>query len=250
MSTLLETMRWYGPKDPVSLSDILQSGAKAVVTALHEIPNGEIWPLETILERKAIIENAGLHWAVVESVPVHEDIKTDSGNCELYIRNYQKTLKNLSEAGIHVVCYNFMPVIDWTRTELDFELVDGAKALRFDHAALAAFDLFILKRPRAKEDYSSTLKLEAEKLYNEMDQAGRDKLQATILAGLPGSEESYSLDDFRNSVDDLPLNRTGFRLIHSNSQPSPYRLSRYNFGNDYLRVSRVDNPIAPDSIGA
>ncbi len=201
MSTLLETMRWYGPKDPVSLSDILQSGAKAVVTALHEIPNGEIWPLETILERKAIIENAGLHWAVVESVPVHEDIKTDSGNCELYIRNYQKTLENLSEAGIHVVCYNFMPVIDWTRTELDFELVDGAKALRFDHAALAAFDLFILKRPRAKEDYSSTLKLEAEKLYNEMDQAGRDKLQATILAGLPGSEESYSLDDFRNSLE-------------------------------------------------
>ena len=139
MRSLLETMRWYGPNDPVSLSDILQSGAKAVVTALHQIPNGDIWPLEAIQERKEMIEKAGLHWAVVESVPVHEDIKTRSGNYKQRIRNYERTLGNLSEAGIFVVCYNFMPVLDWTRTELSFKLADGGKALRFDLTALAIF---------------------------------------------------------------------------------------------------------------
>ncbi len=201
MKSLLETMRWYGPNDPVSLSDILQSGAKAVVTALHEIPNGDIWPLESILERKEIIEKAGLQWAVVESVPVHEDIKTRSGNYELYIRNYERTLENLSEAGVLVVCYNFMPVLDWTRTELGFELADGARALRFDLTALAAFDLYILKRSEAEVDYSPSTIQEAEMLYHKMEQVDRDKLQATILAGLPGSEESYSLDDFRNALE-------------------------------------------------
>ncbi len=201
MKSLLETMRWYGPNDPVSLSDILQSGAKAVVTALHQIPNGDIWPLEAILERKVMIEKAGLHWAVVESVPVHEDIKTRSGNYEQYIRNYERTLENLSEAGIFVVCYNFMPVLDWTRTELSFELADGGKALRFDLTALAAFDLDILEGPGAELDYSPPIVLEAEKLYHSMEQVDRDKLQATILAGLPGSEESYSLDDFRNALE-------------------------------------------------
>lgn len=200
MKSLLETMRWYGPNDPVSLSDILQSGAKAVVTALHQIPNGDIWPLEAIQERKEMIEKAGLLWAVVESVPVHEDIKTRSGNYEQYIRNYERTLENLSEAGIFVVCYNFMPVLDWTRTELSFELADGGKALRFDLTALAAFDLYILKRPGAELDYSPSIVQEADKLYRSMEQLDRDKLQATILAGLPGSEESYSLDDFRHAV--------------------------------------------------
>ena len=200
MKSLLETMRWYGPNDPVSLSDILQSGAKAVVTALHQIPNGDIWPLEAIQERKEMIEKAGLLWAVVESVPVHEDIKTRSGNYEQYIRNYERTLENLSEAGIFVVCYNFMPVLDWTRTELSFELADGGKALRFDLTALAAFDLYILKRPGAELDYSPSIVQEADKLYRSMERLDRDKLQATILAGLPGSEESYSLDDFRHAV--------------------------------------------------
>ena len=198
MRALLETMRWYGPDDPVSLQDIRQSGARGVVTALHRIPNGAIWPLDAIMERKAIIEKAQLQWTVVESVPVHEDIKTRSGNYKLYIENYKKTIENLSAAGISIVCYNFMPVLDWTRTDLSFELADGAKALRFELKALAAFDLYILNREGADKDYPDDIVKEAEFLFRNMDEEGKEILQATILAGLPGSEEGYTLDDFRN----------------------------------------------------
>lgn len=201
MKTLLESMRWYGPEDPVSLADISQAGASAVVTALHHIPNGEVWPLDAIVERKALIEEAGLQWTVVESVPIHEDIKTRSGSFLTYIENYKKTIENLAEAGIHTVCYNFMPVLDWTRTDLEYELENGAKALRFELKALAAFDLFILNRPGAEKDYPATILKAAESLFVNMDSEARKKLKDTILAGLPGSEETYSLEDFRFKID-------------------------------------------------
>ena len=218
MRALLETMRWYGPGDTVSLSDIRQSGAEAVVSALHEIPNGSIWPLEMILQRKELIADAGLRWAVVESVPIHEDIKTRTGDFELYIENYKKTIENLSKAGIYIICYNFMPVLDWTRTDLSFELADGGKALRFEKKALAAFDLFILKRQGALEDYATADMPEIEAYFNQLDRFDREKLQATILAGLPGAEKAYTLTDFRaalsryKSVDpeQLARNLSGF----------------------------------------
>jgi len=198
---MTQTMRWFGPKDPVGLRDVRQAGATEVVTALHEVSNGDVWAHDAIVARKAQITDAGLGWTVVESLPVHEEIKRHGAGFDRFVTAYRESLRNLAACGITVVTYNFMPVLDWTRTDLAWELPDGALALRFELEALAIYDLFLLRRPGAEQDYGEKVADAAARRFATMDAAARAQLERTIIAGLPGSEESFTSVQFLEAIE-------------------------------------------------
>ncbi|NNE76914.1 MAG: mannonate dehydratase, partial [Pricia sp.] len=199
MEYLQKTFRWFGPSFGVTLEDIKQIGVEGVVSACQEIPVGQVWHMDTIASLKNDIESHGLKWTVVESVNIHTAIKYGLPERDSYIANYIETLKNLAKNGIYTVCYNFMQLIDWTRTDLDFQLSTGASALRYDPIAAAAFDLFILKREEAQATYNADTLERAERYFAKLDEEQRQKLERAILAGMPGSRKLISLEDFRKN---------------------------------------------------
>jgi len=207
-----ETWRWFGPTDSVSLENIIQAGASGVVTSLHHIPTGELWPLKDIRERKALIEASGLRWDVIESIPLHNDIKTRTGDYLRHIENYRQSLINVARCGINVVCYNFMPVVDWTRTNLMYRLPNASHALRFEMSDFAAYDLYILQREGAPESYSDELIQRATASFEAMSEAQRAQLEQNIIAGLPGGEGSYSRESIKTAIETfITLGQEGMR---------------------------------------
>jgi len=213
---LEQTWRWFGAKDPIPLRHIRQAGATGVVTALHHIPNGTVWPVDDIRRCREEIEQAGLRWSVVESVPVHEDIKQAKGDAARYLANYAQSLRNLAACGIKVVCYNFMPLLDWTRTNLAWLLPNGAEALRFDAIDAAVFDLHILKRAGAEASHSPEVRAIAAKRYEQLSAEQRDAIMRTILLGLPGTVDDLTLDEFRAALSDYQsINSARLRENHA-----------------------------------
>lgn len=195
-----QSWRWFGPNDPYSLKEIKQTGATGIVTALHQVPVGEVWPVDEIMKRKRLIESEGFSWSVTESVPVHEDIKKRNGNYRRYIENYTGTLRNLARCGVDIVCYNFMPVFDWLRTDLRVVFGDGSITTKFERKVLAAFDIHMLKRKGAENDYTEEQLREGKAYFGQMSAEEKEKLLRTILLGLPGSLEAYTLDAFREAL--------------------------------------------------